>query len=179
MLIIIFAIRNQYTIVARCDGLHGILYTRGGNCTRGEAEGTNCPPRVYKTHGPQSQRATIVLLYLGNINIPLLKVLLSPSNIITTEYSFFNKQMNKKQFLTVPSNPRVFRTQCWKATNTGNDRGDVHRCTSLFPTPSHVTCVFVARHVIGSRPIKLHSLLPRYNKLFCSSSLALVTLMSM
>ena len=40
------------------------------------------------------------------------------------------------------------------------------RCTSLFMLPgpsSHVTCVFVALHMIGSRPIKLHSLLPRYN----------------
>ena len=32
---------------------------------------------------------------------------------------------------------------------------------------SHGTCVFVARHVIGSRPIKLYNLLPRYNKHNC------------
>ena len=42
------------------------------------------PSRVYKTHGPQSQRATIVLLYLCIIVIPLLEVLLSSSIIITT-----------------------------------------------------------------------------------------------
>ena len=72
------------TIVARCDGVHGVLYTRGGKWHRGEP-GCHLPPRVYKTHGPQSQRATIVLLYLGNIIIPLLEVLLSSSNIITTE----------------------------------------------------------------------------------------------
>ena len=67
----------HYTVVARCDGIHGFLYTRG--------EGCHLPPRVYKTHGPQSQRATIVLLYLGNIVIPLLEVLLSSSNIIMME----------------------------------------------------------------------------------------------
>ena len=42
-------------------------------------------PRVYKTHGPSSQLATIVLFYLGIIIIPLLEVLLSSSNIIKSE----------------------------------------------------------------------------------------------
>ena len=46
----------------------------GWNGTRGEAEGAISPTRVYKTHGPQSQRATIVLLYLRIIIIPLLEV---------------------------------------------------------------------------------------------------------
>ena len=52
-----------------------------------EPEGAIYPSRVYKTHGPESQRATIVLLYLGKMIIPLLKVLLSTSNIIYDEYA--------------------------------------------------------------------------------------------
>ena len=76
----------HYTIVARVDGIHGVLYTRGGKWHPRRSQGCHLPPRVYKTHGPQSsQRATIVLLYLGNIVIPLLKVLLSSSNITKTE----------------------------------------------------------------------------------------------
>ena len=58
----------------------------GEHSNQGEAEGAIFPKRVYKTHGPQLHSATIVFLYLGNIIIPLLKVLLSSSNI-TTEYA--------------------------------------------------------------------------------------------
>ena len=115
----------------------------GGNCTRGE-------------------RVPFVLLYLCNIIIPLLEVPLSSSNIITTDYSLFNKQKNKKLF---PRTRGCF-VHSAKSTNAGNDQDDVHRCTSLFMLPgpsSHVTCVFVARHVIGSRPIKLHNLYTEYN----------------
>ena len=157
---------QHYTIVARCDGVHGVLYTRGGKWNPRRSRVCHFPSRVYKTHGPQSQRATIVLLYLCIIVIPLLEVLLLPSNIITTDYSLFNKQTNKKQF---PRTRGCF-VHSAKSTNAGNDQGDVHRCTSLFMLPgpsSHVTCVFVARHMIGSRPMKLHSLLPRYNKRIC------------
>ena len=64
------------------------------------------------SHGPQSQRATIVLLYLGNIVIPLLEVMLSFSNIKKTEQcivlSWFKKQTNssnKKQFFTCSLKP--------------------------------------------------------------------------
>ena len=88
----------HYTIVARCDGVHGVLYTRGGKWHPRQSQGCHFPSRVYKTHGPQSQRATIVLLYLCYIIIPLLEVLLSSSNIILTDYSLLNKQTNKKQF---------------------------------------------------------------------------------
>ena len=90
---------TQYTIVAHCDGVHGVLYTRGGKWNPRRSRGCHFPSRVYKTHGPHSQRATTVLLYLCIIVIPLLEVLLSSSNIITTDYSLFNKQTNKKQFL--------------------------------------------------------------------------------
>ena len=45
------------------------------------AEGAFFPPRVYKTHRSQSQRATIVLSYLGCMISPLLEVMLSSSNI--------------------------------------------------------------------------------------------------
>ena len=76
--------------------------------------GCNFPPRVYKTHGSQLQRATIVLLYLCNMIIPLFEVPLSSSNIIKMEYAQLNKLtnscLNKKHFFTVPSNPRMFRT---------------------------------------------------------------------
>ena len=41
-----------------------------------------------------------------------------------------------------------------------------HVTAALF---RHGSCVFVARHVIGSRPIKFHSLLPRYEKSFMLS----------
>ena len=113
-------------------------------CTlEGGRLGCHFPSRVYKTNGPKTQRATIVLL--------------SSSNIFTTDYSLFKADQQE----TILSNPRLFCTQCWKSTNAGNDQGDVHRCTSLFMLPgpsSHVTCVFVARHMICSRPIKLHNL---------------------
>ena len=117
----------------------------GANGTRG----CHLPPRVYKTQGPQSQRATIVLLHIGNIVIPVLEVLSSSSNIIMTEYSSFNKQTNssnKKQFFTVPSNTRVFRTQGLKSANGGNDQGDEHWCTcpSLFILPNqHASLCYI------------------------------------
>ena len=54
-----------------------VLYTQGGKWHPRQSRGCHLPPRVYKTHGPQSRkRATVVLLYLlGNIVIPLLKAL--------------------------------------------------------------------------------------------------------
>ena len=80
--------------------------------------------------------------------------------------TLLRQSIHKKQFLTGPSNPQVFRTQRWKSTNTGNDHGDtpVYITFHVTQPPRHITCVFVAHHVIGSQPIKLHSLLPRYNK---------------
>ena len=92
---------NNYTIVACCDGVHSVLYTRGVKWNPRQSQGCHSPSRVYKTQGPQSQRTTIVLLFCI-IVIPLLKVLLSSSNIITTNYSFFNNQTNKKQFHRTP-----------------------------------------------------------------------------
>ena len=50
------------TIVARSDGVHGVLYTRGGKWHPG------LPPRMYQTQEPLSQRASIVLLYLYTID---------------------------------------------------------------------------------------------------------------
>ena len=82
--------------------------------------------------------------------IPLLEVLLSSSNIITTDYSLFNKQTNEKQ---LPRTRGCF-VHSAKSTNAGNDQGDVHRVYISFHVTwrvaSHVTCVFVARHMIGS-----------------------------
>ena len=69
----------------------------GENGTRGEAEGAISPRGCTKPMDP-SHSVQQLLLYLGNIVIPLLEVLLSSSNIITTDYSLFNKQTNKKQF---------------------------------------------------------------------------------
>ena len=139
-------------------GVHGVLYTRGGKWNPRRSRGCHFPSRVYKTHGPQSQRATIVLLYLCIIVIPLLEVLLSSSNIITAEYSLFNKQTNEKQL----PRTRGCSVHSAKSTNAGNDQGDVHPVYITFHVTrrvaSHVTCVFVARHMIGSRPIKLHNL---------------------
>ena len=140
-------------------GVHGVLYTRGGKWNPRRSRGCHFPSRVYKTHGPQSQRATIVLLYLCIIvNIPLLEVLLSSSNIITANYSLFNKQTNEKQ---LPRTRGCF-VHSAKSTNAGNDQGDVHPVYITFHVTrrvaSHLTCVFVVRHMIGSRPIKLHSL---------------------
>ena len=95
---VIYYCSVHYTTVARCDGVHAVLYTGGGKWNPRRSCGCHFPSRVYKTHGPQSQRATIVLLNLYIIVIPLLEVMLSSSNIITMDYSLFNKQTNKKQF---------------------------------------------------------------------------------
>ena len=106
-----------------------------------------------------SQRAAIVLLLLGNIVIRLLKHKLSSSNINYDEYAKFHCSLK----------PWLFRTERWKSTNAGNDQGIVHRLTKLMlPAAlcSLCTCVFDPRQV--SRPIKLHNLLPRYNKHVCS-----------
>ena len=137
----LLAVWHYTIIVARCDGIHGVLYTRGGKWHPRRSRGCHLPPRVYKTHGPQSQRATIVLLYLCNIVIPFLEVLLSSSNIIKTEQcivqSWFNKQTNssnKKQFFTCWSNPRVFRT----ALEIDQRRERSRWCTSVYIT-FHVT----------------------------------------
>ena len=115
-------------------------------------------PRVpFSLEGVQINPWTPVTACYNCCVIPLLEVLLSSSNNITTNYLLFNKRTNKKQF----HRTRGCRTQCWKSTNAGNDQGDVHRCTSLFMLPcqsSHVKCVFVARHMVSSRPIKLHNL---------------------
>ena len=146
----LFSTVHQYTIASCCDGVHGVLYTRGGKRHPSRSRGCHFPPfctpegekvprGCTKPMDPKHS-ATIVLLYLSNINVPLLEFLLLSSNIITMEYSLFNKQTNKKQFLTVPSNPQVFRTQRWKSINTGNGQGDVHRCTSLFMLPDPKPC---------------------------------------
>ena len=52
------------------------------------------PQACTKPMDPKLQRATIVSLYLGNMIIPLLKVLLSSSNINYAEYAKLNKQTN-------------------------------------------------------------------------------------
>ena len=97
-------------------------------------------------------------LYLCIIVIPLLEVLLSSSNIITADYSLFNKHTNEKQ---LPRTRGCF-VHSTKLTNAGNNQGDVHPVYITFHVTrrvaSHVTCVCVARHMIGSRPIKLHNL---------------------
>ena len=43
---------EDYIMVARCDGVHGVLSTKGGNGTR-RSRGCNFPPGLYKTHVPQ------------------------------------------------------------------------------------------------------------------------------
>ena len=164
---------RHYTIVARCDGFHGVLYTRGWKWHPRRSRGNISPRECTKTPCTPSLTAwnNCFVIPLYNNVTPLLEIMLSSSNIITTEYEEFNwanSCSNKKPFFTVPSNPWSFRTKRWKTTNAGNDQGDVHRFTSLMlPAAlcSRGTCVFVAQHVIGSRPIKLHSLLPRYNNI--------------
>ena len=89
----------------------------------------------------------------------------SRSSVIFKHYyddPLFNKQTNKKQF------PRTRGCFVHSAGNRPTPGTIKVMYTGLHhfmvPDPSsHVTCVFVARHMVGSRPIKLHSLLPRYN----------------
>ena len=141
----------HYTIVACCDKVHSF-------CT------PEAKSRVYKTHGPQSQRAIFVLLYLGNTNIPLLEVMLLSSNIITTKYSLFADEQE-----TIPDCSLEPAGVLYTLLEINQHWERSRWCTPVYITfhvtqlPSHVTCDFVAHHVIGSRPIKLHTLLPRYN----------------
>ena len=96
--------------------------------------GCHYPTMVYKTHWPQiSASNNYCFVYLGNMIIPLLKVMLSSSNIIRRVYmvGLISSCSNKKQFFTVPSNPLPFRTKRWISTNAGNNQGNVHRLTKL------------------------------------------------
>ena len=89
-----------------------------------------------------------------------------------------DKQMkscsNKKLFFTVPSTPRLFRTKrpmvgAIKVMYTGKQNSwSPSRCAlCVAHILSHGTCVFVSHNIIGSRPIKLNNLLPRYNTTIC------------
>ena len=69
----------------------------GENGTRGQAEGAISPQGCTTPMDP-SHNVQQLFCYLCIIVIPLLKVLLSSSNIITTDYSLLNMQTNKKQF---------------------------------------------------------------------------------
>ena len=66
--------------------LHGVTGSMAFCKPEGE-EGAIFPRGCTKPMDPKSQRATMVLLYLGNMIIPLIKVMLSSSNIITMEYA--------------------------------------------------------------------------------------------
>ena len=85
------SVTETHTIVALCDGVHGILYTRVRKWQPRRSWGCSKPM------DPKSQRAKTVLLYLGNIIIPLLKVLLSSSNINYGEYAKFYSRRTVKQ----------------------------------------------------------------------------------
>ena len=70
------------SFVARCDwGPWCFVHSRGKWNPR-RSRGCHLPSRVYKIHGPQSQRATHVLLYLCIIVIPLIEVLLTSSKLL-------------------------------------------------------------------------------------------------
>ena len=84
-----------------------------------------------------------------------------------------NSCSHKKTILHCSLNLGLFCTKRWKSTNGGSDHGNVHRCTKLMLSSALcamcsarfqpcVTCVFVSHHVIDSRLINLHKLLPWY-----------------
>ena len=77
---------NLIQLLHAVTGSMAFCTPEGKNGTRGKAEEVIFPRGCTKPMDPKSQHATIVLLYLGNMIIPLLKVLLSSSNINYDEY---------------------------------------------------------------------------------------------
>ena len=78
------------------------------------SRGCHFPSRVYQTHGPQSQRATIVLLYLCIIVFPLLEVLSSSNNITTIRCLISRRTRNNSLEPTVME---MSHTSFGKTTN--------------------------------------------------------------
>ena len=157
-----------------CTLWHGVLYTRGGKWNPRRSRGCHFPLRVYKTHGPQSQRATIVLLYLCIIVIPLLEVLLSLQTLLRRTIHCLISRRTRNNFIE----PAIVSYTARNRPTLGTIKEMYTRCTITFHVTrrvaSHVTCVFVARHMIGSRPIKLHNLHRGITNLFvCLLSAAL------
>ena len=75
---------NNIQLLQAVTGSMPLCTPRGDNGTQGEVKGKVpfAPKDVQKPTDPKSQHATIFLLYLGNMIIPLLRVLLSSSNNI-------------------------------------------------------------------------------------------------
>ena len=95
---------GHYTIAARCDGPAPwrFVHPRG---------------KMAPEEKPRVPFSLEVLLYLGNLLFLFLKFCCHPRTLLHS----------LKQFVIVPSNPRLFRTKRWKSTNRGNDQGNVHR----------------------------------------------------
>ena len=130
----------NYTIVARCDGIHGIFYNRGGQMA------AEAKPRVpFATNN----LLMVTLLFL------FLKFWWHLQTLLRWSMHCLKKQTNssnKTNFSTVPSNPQVFHTQLWKTTNVGTIKVMYTGVLHISCYPSHFTCIFVLYHVIGSRP---------------------------
>ena len=143
-----------YTIVARCDGVHDVLYTRG----RMAPEAKQNP----WTQVTACNNCFVVPLYDCDSSSRSSVVIF---NIITTDYSLFNKQSNKKQF-------RLTRT-CF--VHSAGNRPTLGTIKVMYTGVHHFSCyparrepcnMRFSRHMIGSRPIKFHSLLSRYNNAY-------------
>ena len=135
-----------------------LLYAVTGSMAFCPPEGANCYQGCTKPMDP-SHSVQQLFCYTYNCYSS------SRNSVIFKPYyddPLFNKQTNKKQFS---------RTRGCFVHSAGNQPtpGTIKvMCTCLhhFMVPdlsSHATCLFVARHMVGSRPIKLHSLLLRYN----------------
>ena len=138
--------------------LHAVRWSRG----------CHFPSRVYKTHGPQSQRATIVLLYLCIIMLFLFsKFCCHLQTLLRRTIHCLISRRTRNNSLEPAVDPYTARNRPTLGTIKVMYTGVHH--FSCYPARREPCNMRFLRHMIGSRPIKLHSLLQRYNKYTCCS----------
>ena len=121
-----------HNIVARCEWVHPF-------CT------------------PEGERAPKFCCNLQTLLRRSLHSLISRRTVIV-----FVWYLVQKNVFTVPSNPQMFRTKCVGNGPTVGTIEVMFTCKQKRMYNSRDTCLFLSHYVIGSRPINLHNLLPRY-----------------
>ena len=97
-----------------------------------------CIPEGVQNPLTLSQHAKFVLLYHGNVIIPILESSAHLQTLLRLSRQT-NSGSYKIQFVTVPSDPRMEKR--WKSTNGWYDQGYAHQLRKLMLPSMLCTCV--------------------------------------
>ena len=150
----------------------------GGNGTRGEAEGAIFPRGCTKPMDPSHSAQQLFCYTLVTLIFLFVKFFCYLQTLLRRSIHCLISRRTRNNSLLFPRTCGCFVHSAGNRPTLGTIKvmyTVVHhflcyppRCAlRLARILSLGTCVFVARHVIGSRPIKLHILLPRYNNNDC------------